>query len=73
MKFMVRPYKDSRGKWHRDILGPLQDGGTFGTFETCHAGCGVGGCDGFVDEDSAKADGMKRIEELCAGRSVRRV
>jgi hypothetical protein len=65
MKFFTRPYKDARGKWHRDIIGPLPDAaGVAPVFEECHAGSGVTGCPGFADEASAKADGDKRIKQL---------
>ncbi len=70
MEYDVRAYKDSKGRWHREIIGPFpKPAGAGGVKENC---CtepkDAGLCHGFDDEESAKRDGSRRVREL-EGRS----
>jgi hypothetical protein len=58
MRFDVKVSKDSRGKWHWSIYGPLPNqASAVGLFEACKGA-------GFDDEKSASDAGWERVREL---------
>jgi hypothetical protein len=65
MKHEVHAFKDSRGRWHRDIIGPLPvPAGARGVRESCHAESQIDSCPGFADQEAAVEDGRRRVKEI---------
>jgi hypothetical protein len=73
MRYDVFPFEDVKGRWHRQILGPIPElfAGSVPLLEPCHSSkSNPPNCAGFSDKDSALADGWKRVEELANSRPL---
>lgn len=62
MDFDVNAYRDPRGRWHHQILGPLSlRPGDAPVYEECHNPKATTRCIGFGDFTSAINDGWQRV------------
>jgi hypothetical protein len=67
MRYDVYPFQDSRGRWHRNILGPIEENhvGVVPLYEPCHySKSSLPACPGFSDMEAAKKDGETRIRQI---------
>jgi hypothetical protein len=65
MDFDVNAYRDARGRWHHQILGPLTPpSATPPVYEECHDPKATTRCIGFCDFTSAINDGWQRVRMI---------
>jgi hypothetical protein len=65
MDFDVNAYRDTRGRWHHQILGPLPlQAADAPVYEECHDPKAPTRCIGFPDFTTAINDGWQRVRVI---------